>query len=237
MDTNALITIRHAVDSYLNELGIYSKGNYKRFLNIVLEGYTNLNIHHIRGVKTFYDTVTDINTVDLPADFIDYIRIGMIEDGKIWTLSLNEDIALPNALDCGEYEGDADGLAASDQPWYWHYSSRGGYNYGYYRVDWDLRRVVFQGDMVARQVVIEYLSSGVNMSETTFIPRELLPVLKEYLNWVVLKRDRQAPMNRIEMARRDYYTALNEYEKLNWGFSADEFLDAIRKSWKQTLKR
>lgn len=236
MDSNALISIRQVVSSYLNEAGIYTLENYNRYLQICIEGLSHLNIYYVPSYRITYGTVDSINCYDLPDDFIDYYRIGVILDGKIWTLTKNDKIPTINAISCGEDLGDADNQGAIDIPYAHQYAINGGWNFGYYRVDKEKRRIVFSGDMIGRQIVLEYISTGVSLSGSTWVPRELSKVLKDYIHWKAIQRDPQVALNHREVARRDYYDSLAEYNRLQCSFTVDELLDALASGFGQSIK-
>ena len=236
MDTKALISLKHVVASYQNEANLYSPSAFKRLLQLAIEGFGDLNIFYTPSFKTSYFTVSSINTVDLPEDFVDYYRVGMIVDGKVWELSRNNNIPIINSLDCGAWAGDADNQTLSTQQYEWHYSFSGGKNVGYYRIDNELRRIVFSGDMMGREVVLEYISTGVSVSGNTWVPREVAEVLKEYIHWKSIQRTDDA-VSQKELAQRNYYLALQKYQRRAWSFTLEEFLDAIRSGHKQTVKK
>jgi hypothetical protein len=236
MDTNALISLNHIVSSLQNELNDYTPAQKKRLFTLAIEALTDLNIFYAPSFKTAYYTVSSINTVDVESDYIDYYRIGVIEEGKIWELTKNNNIPLINAIDCGLDTGDTNNQLADATLPDWHYSITGALNVGYYRYDPDNRRIVFSGDMVGRQVVMEYITSGVSLSGNTWVPRQAAEVLKDYIHWKSIKRT-DAAMNLKEMARRDYYDSLGKYQRREWSFTMEEFLDVLRGSYKLTVKR
>ena len=236
MDTTGLISLKQIVSSYQNETGDYSPSNYKRLMQLAIEGFSNLNIFYSPSIKTEYITVSDINTIDVPEDYVDYIRIGVIYDGSIWTLTKNDNIPLLRSVSCGEDVGDTDNQISPSQQFNWHYSFAGGTNVGMYRYDPEYRRIVLSGDMMGQLAVLEYISSGVSCSGMTWVPREAGDVIKEYVYWKSIQRT-DAAVSQKELAMRNYYFALNKYKEFAYSFTIDEFLDAIRGGEKQTIKK
>ena len=236
MDTAGLISLKHIVSSYQNETGDYSPSSYKRLMQLAIEGFTDLNIFHSPAIKTETLTVTEINTIDVPEDYVDYVRIGIIVDGSIWTLTKNNNIPLLRSISCGEDVGDADNQVSPRLQYDWHYSFAGGTNIGMYRYDPEYRRIVLSGNMIGQSVVLEYMSSGVSCSGATWVPREAGEVIKEYMYWKSIQRT-DAAVSQKELAMRNYYIALEKYKAMAYSFSVDEFLDAVRSGEKQTVKR
>ena len=236
MDTKGLISLKQVVASYQNETGDYSTSHYKRLMQLAIEGLSDLNIFYSPSIKTAYITVTDINTIDVPEDYVDYIRVGLIVDGSIWTLTKNTNIPLLRAISCGEDLGDTANQLSPRQQFDWHYSFSGGTNVGMYRYDPEYRRLVLSGDLMGQTAVLEYISSGVSCSGDTWVPREAGEVIKEYIYWKSQQRT-DAAVSQKELAQRNYYYALHKYMELAYSFTIDEFLDAIRSGEKQTIKR
>ena len=236
MDTTGLISLKHIVSSYQNETGDYSPSNYKRLMQLAIEGYSDLNIFYSPALKTEYIVVTDINTINVPEDYVDYVRIGLIVDGSIWTLTKNNNIPLLNSISCGEDDGDTDNQVSPRMQFDWHYSFAGGTNIGMYRYDPEYRRIVLSGDLIGQTAVLEYISSGVSCSGMTWVPREAGEVIKEYIYWKSIQRTDSA-VSQKELAMRNYNFALAKYMEMAYSFTVDEFLDAVRSGEKQTVKK
>ena len=239
MDTPAVIPVTEVVKSYLNSKGTYTKINSRRYLQMLLEGFGDLNIFTSGSFKTYYPTIDSTNRISVPLEYIDYVRIGFPMLGEIWTLTKNDNLILPNAMDCGAEVGDSENMTPIDFAnlnWV-DYGATGGANFLYYRWDKENRKLVFQGDGVGRQVIVEYLSTGVSLSGDTMVPREMLSLLKTYLRWQELSYDDRTPMNKEEIARRNFYDAKNQYNNFKNSFTVNEFLDALYSTYRQTPKR
>jgi hypothetical protein len=238
MDTPGFVPLAQVVHSFLNATGIYSKVNYKRFLRIVAENYSDININGTALFKTVNIVVGATNTIPWPSDYIDYVRIGVGFSGKIFTLTKNEAIVGVDAISCGEDIGDANLTDPIQNDWYSHYSASGGKNFMYYRSDKETRRIIFDGDGVGRTIILQYISSGVSVDGETMIPASMLKMLRKYLHWVLMDYDmtNKYPQSKIETARRDFYIFKEEYERFDTTFTADEFIDALRQSYSQGIK-
>lgn len=233
---NAFVTIQEILQSYANERGDYSPSNLKRFERILLEGYADLNIN-FATVNYTTGIVNEANILKLPADFVDYLKIGLLKDGQIWTLTENKDLAVMRDV-CGVEVNDDFNKNAFAYPWMTDYTRGGGWNVGKYRVDKspDNRRIVFSGAMMGCEVHIEYISTGIKEGQT-YVPVELMTTLKAYLDWILKKRDDNMPMGKIEMARRDYLNAKAEWFRGTIAMTYDEILDTIRNGYSQGPKR
>lgn len=237
-DTPAFIPLSNVVHSFLNATGIYSKVNFKRFMIIVAENYTDLNINGTALFKTERIVIGSTNSIPWPKDFIDYVRIGTLYNGKIFTLTKNEAIVGDYVISCGQEIPDSDLTDVINNNWAHNYTTSGGKNFLYYRSDKETRRIIFDGDGVGRTIILQYISSGVELNGDTMIPVSMLKMMRKYLHWVLMDYDMTSkyPQSKIEGARRDFVIFREEYERLDTGFTADEFIDALRQGYSQGIK-
>jgi hypothetical protein len=117
-----------------------------------------------------------------------------------------------------------------------NYAKGGGYNVGEFRVD-DRERVIrFRGALAGKLVVVEYKSSGISLDSQTFIPVMMIPTLKEYLEYTLIKRDRDVPEVKVERCRRQYLEAKRQYIKRKNPFNIYDILDVINQGRSQGVK-
>ena len=232
MDISAHISVEQVIASYANERDDYDPNHLKRYERIIVEGYSDLNMNHVITPLFVRGFVSDVNVFKLPADFVDYLRIGVVNNGKVWTLSENTNIDLSAEDVCG--------VEVNNNPtmsdWY---TPGGGDNIAKYRIDKSpgVRRIVFEGPMMGREIVLEYISTGIPVSGNLYIPRGLMPVLKNYLDWTIKKNNDAMPENKVFRAKQDFYESLHAYERAEESMTADEILDIIRSGYTIGPKR
>ena len=237
-DTKSFVPIVTVVNSFMNATGIYSPANRRRFLKIVAENYADLNINSTSLFKTVFLTIDSKNCIEWPVDYVDYVRIGTPWNGQIHALTLNEKITGRIILACGTEEQNPELMNPVNQPWIHAYGSSGGGNFMYYRSDKETHRIIFEGDGVGRTIVLQYISSGVSATGETLIPFAMVKLLRKYLQWVYMDFDMVGKHSQSEITRvhRDFVNFREEYERLDNGFTADEFIDALRQSYRLTPK-
>lgn len=230
MDILAHVSVEQVIASYANERDDYDPKHLKRYERIITEGYSDLNINHVVTPQYARGFVSEVNVFKLPADYIDYLRIGIYNNGKIWTLSENNNIDLSAQDVCG--------VEVNNNPtisdWY---TPGGGDNVAKYRIDKSKRRIVFEGPMMGKEIILEYISTGIPVSGNLYIPRGLMPVLKNYLDWILKKRNDQMPESKVYSAKQDFYESLHAYERAEDSMTADEILDIIRSGYTMAPKR
>lgn len=232
---SATVSVEQVVVSYANERGKYDLSTIKRYEKIVIEGYSDLNMNYVIYPNYTTGVVNEANIFSLPADFVDYLKIGVLKNGKIHTLSENSDIALSMPDVCGVETNN--NTTAMEYPWFTDYTRPGGWNVANYRIDKTRRRIVFEGAMMGETIHLPYISTGIPSTGQVFVPRDMMPVLKNYLDWTIKRRDDDMPLSKSEVARRDFYESLAQYERSNNSMTADEILDAIRSGYTQGPKR
>jgi hypothetical protein len=235
MDTNAIVTIDYILASVKAYLQVDDKQD-ELLMQMILDCITDLNIFHadLSGHKTVTMDISDINTVDLPEDFVDYIKIGRIINNKIYTLSLNDNLATPHSEDCGE---DTNPYIQSvyDLPYEQQYGTGGGYNCAEYKIDKRNRRIIIGGGVPGSQIIMEYISSGV-CSETV-VPRYAVPVIRAYVYWMRVENDPRVPFNEKERKQNLYVTEMRRLKEFETRLTVDEIMDAIYRGYRQTIKR
>jgi len=240
MDTSALTTIDKIAASYANSKGEYGKQNKWRYMQIILDGYTAWNVFNSsKKVNWYYGVIDSTGCIDWPSDMYDYIRIGTIVNGQLVTLTRNDNLEMPIGMECGVVTGVDLTTSLAGDPIYWQwtvvdYAATGGSNFAYYRTDTTNRRTVFNGDCTGREIVIEYVSSGVSLSGETWIPAELTQYLKLFLMWQL----------KLYAGERDteFYArecAIEKQRLINYQFAfrPEEFLDMIRGTFTRAIKR
>lgn len=248
----SFLTIHQVVRSYMSAAGIKSLTDYERLLNFAIEGYSDLSIFNVDTIDVAYIPVnTETNVAILPSDFITMTKIGVNINGRLWTLTVNNDIIIPrpeiicqndiesvstvtdiSALGgyyfCGHYRN---GLYIDTL-----YGLGGGFNEAYYRIDKNNGVILFNGNVRNNEIILEYKSSGVKSGGAP-IPREARPALVAYIAWKHIQYDNR--YSDADKARREnaYNLESHKLTLLDCGFTADEFLDTMRSSSSQSIKR
>jgi len=246
--TTGTVNLRYVVMSILNRMKDYSMRNYKYIAQIVIEGFTDLNLFHTTNIEVVYLYMDEAKTVNVPADFIDYIKVGVPYNGKLVVLTKDPNILLPREFQDGKDVGNIDATSVNSLSYFVShfkdgkfigglYGLRGGINQAYYRFDKERRMFVFTGDIPNSEIVLEYISSGVSLSSATVIPRQAVKPLMSWTFWQMVEFDRKTPGNEKERRKRLYYEDVEELRSFEFTFTIDEYKDAMYKTFKQSPKR
>jgi hypothetical protein len=233
MDTNALIKISNVVTSYLNETN-EGVDEYFRYMQIIIEGASKINATHAHTLKVYFTSVNEVNIAELPADCLKVSKVGIVIDGTIYSLTKNDNIALNDSETCGIQIVSDSNLDSQRMPTTLNYSQGGGFNIATYRVN--DRAIIFKGSISDYVVAIEYKSSGISLDGETFVPVIMLDVLKEYLNYTLVKRDKKASQASKYEAKIQFINERRDYIKKKNPFTRFDVLDAINSGKGQGVK-
>lgn len=244
-----IVNINYVVMMILNRLRDYSMRNYMYFAQLVIEGYTELSLWHLDTIEVVYLRMSAAKTVDLPADYVDYTKIGIPIGGKLRVLTNKERVLFPRTFADGAEVGNTDADSAEDGSLFFvdHfrngqfvaglYGMPGGLDNAYYRVDREERKIVFSGSIPRKEVVLEYLSSGIKLSGQTSIPREAVPALRTYVMWQKDENDKKVPANEKARLKQNYLEEVAALDVFQSTFTIDEYKRHVWRSTKQTIKR
>jgi hypothetical protein len=206
-------------------------------------------------------------TAELPLDYIRYTKIGYNDGGVIALFGLNRGLMMARDVDdCGNQTnentsncgantsgGSSNQLSNLIHPYSGYYyaphyrngqfvgelfgGAGGRHNDGEFRIDHQNRQIVFNSEIQAEEIIIEYKSSGVSSDGSTCIPREYVPAIKAYVHWQRREyKDKVAQSVKDSLMGR-YYSQFEQLKNLNLAFTLSEYLDSTRGTYKQTPKR
>jgi len=261
----ALVTIRYVIMSLLNRMNDYTMKSYLRYCQIAIEGIAEeLSIFHcpVAGSEVVYLHMSLAKTVQLPADFIDYLKVGFPINGKLRVITKHDNLLLPRTFygsmvngvlvpDTGEAVGNATTTLAEDSSdpiffsEHWRngqyvgglYGLPGGIDDAYYRFDMEKRQIIFSGSTPRSEIVLEYISSGLKTDGSSLISRELVAPLRNYVLWQKDINDPRIAANAKEMAKREFEESVEALRSMKNSFTADEYLRIIYGESTQGPKR
>ena len=229
------VTISNIVDDVLNDLGIYTEENYIRYKQFVIRGVTNINLFHLNSTKQVTLPVSQIGTVNLPDDFIDYTYIGICYEGNEWSLTRNDHMCIPEDGACSVEQGNPD----NDEviPSIGTYGASGGYNSAYYKIDKLRNRIVLQGSTSGADIKLTYISNGIDYNNETLLPLVARESLIAWTHWKAVQHDSAVPYTIKADNKEEYFREVTKLRMLEYSFTIDELKDAYYSGLKQTPKR
>lgn len=234
-DTSATVSIDYVLASVKNLLRISDSSEDEYLLQLIIQGITETNIFHvdISGTQTVELTINSARIAELPNDFIDFVRLGVLINGKV--VSITENPKLSKVFDetCGIETNP--NTETDEHLHYQHYGASGGHGMADYTIDKRKRIIIVSNTLYGHKIYLEYMSSGI--SSETVLPSYAVPVLREYAIWQRAEYDPQTPMNEKERRGRLYVQQMRRLSEFNNRVTVDEILDGIYSSLRQTIKR
>lgn len=246
--TSGLVNLNYVVMSYLLRANDFTMRNYKKFLQLVIDGYRDMNLYSVTNIEVQYLLMDENKTVDVPDDFIDYTKIGIPKNGKLVVLTRDKTILLPRSFEDGTEVGNVDATRVNLGFYFADhfrngryvgglYGMTGGFNQAYYRYDKELRQIIFTGDIPQSQIVLEYVSSGIKLSGTTLIPVQYVAALRAYVAWQQVEFDMKVPLSIKERRERQYIDECEAVKFMEHAPTKEELRDYIYRTFRQTPKR
>jgi hypothetical protein len=243
-------TINYVVMSILNRLKDYSMRHYSFLEQILIEGYGDLNLWHLDNIEVVYLRMSEAKTVDIPADFVDWLKIGIPMSGKLRVLTNNNSILFPRTFADGAPVGNTDDSTSgiSENIYFTDHYRDGQYVGGlygmpgaadqaFYRFDREKRTIIFSGNIPRAEIVLEYISTGIKLQGTTIIPREAVPALRAYGLWQLIEDDPKVSPTQKERKKEQYEEQVHALDYFQSAFTADEYRRHVYKHSRQSTKR
>ena len=180
---NALITIRDIVEEFML-FSQLAEIDYAAIKQLAIRGYQRLAWLIIpNGVVVVKDTMDSNNIIDMPSDCVEINAIYIPDiQGEFWPLTQRKTMVSTVSAgptrdpDSPHYEG-----LDMQNPGGVHYAATGGVNTeGYFYIDEPNRRILFT-NVDQSEVVLDYLSSGIEDTESAYVPTEATEAIHNYI--------------------------------------------------------
>ena len=209
---------------------------------LALRGIRDLGFDIMKRIKAANLAVSATNTVTLPADYVDLLKIGIVgEDGLVYVFgeNKNKNLLANNAGDLPDYLlGYSDFIyrnfvnSTTDGRLYGY---GGGHYSGEYRINVEQNRIELTLGTGVAQVYIEYIADealAANPSVHVYAEQ----AIRSYIYYRLVERKSNVPAVEKARARQDYYNERRLANARLKAFSKEEALKTIRKNFVQSPK-
>ena len=230
MDTSRFVTLGK-IAAEAQALSGKPKSKIHIFFQMITNGLRDLQLYHHKAPKRVILAMSESYTVDLPDDFLSFIAIGIPISGKLHLFTEdNELLAITTVEDVYDWADSIDEKSLSGA------GARGGKNSDYFKIDWENSRIVFNSPSVRAEIILEYVSSGIDAAAETSVPVTMKMILISYALWQDGIFDTKTPYTQVGILKERYE---NEVEKLRMLElpSIDSIRDEIRRSYRQSPHR
>lgn len=226
---------------------------YQRNMRLANAAVSDLTLMIIPVIKSVVVEVDTTKIYEVPNDFIRYTKVGVCRNGRIITLSLDNDLCVDetpcNCKTLEEAEAMIESLSLGNinanygyeflgydnaYPIGELYGLAGGFNiHGYYKFDKSNNRFIFRNLQVGEKVIIEYKSNGVG-NGASVVPTEAQEAIVNFILW---KANEKTNPSFSDRAYRNYKIQYEKLRKIYGSFTESEWRDSIYRSIKSTVKR
>jgi hypothetical protein len=210
--------------------------------NLALRGIRDLGFDIMKRIKAANLNVSATNTVTLPADYVDLLKIGIVgEDGLVYVFgeNKNKNLLANNAGDLPDYL-----LGYSDFIYRNFVNSTtngrlygygGGHYSGEYRINLGENRIELTLGTGTDTVYIEYIADEALAADPS-VHVYAEQAIRAYIYYHLVERKSNVPAVEKARARQEYYNERRLANARLKSFSKEEALKTIRKNFVQSPK-
>lgn len=197
-------TIDNIVKEFLFESGETTLHKYARYLSYALSEARDWHFDSAQEVKTLALPIDNIWQVDLPRDYVDWVKVGIQCGDKVKVLHLNEHMAMMNQTgDCGVIPFDKcdcdvnsfpDNINTVGSLPFYGYSNNNEtgvmYGYGsgyltknYFQIYKDKQKIQISSDISSPYLYLEYISTGFSPCGATLVNPYAKEVVKASIDF------------------------------------------------------
>lgn len=209
---------------------------------LALRGIRDLGFDIMKRIKAANLAVSATNTVTLPADYVDLLKIGIVgEDGLVYVFgeNKNKNLLANSAGDLPDYLlGYSDFIyrnfvnSTTDGRLYGY---GGGHYSGEYRINVEENRIELTLGTGVAEVYIEYIADEALATDPS-VHVYAEQAIRSYIYYRLVERKSNVPAVEKARARQEYYNERRLANARLKAFSKEEALKTIRKSFVQSPK-
>jgi hypothetical protein len=210
--------------------------------NLALRGIRDLGFDIMKRIKAANLNVSATNTVTLPADYVDLLKIGIVGgDGLVYVFgeNKNKNLLANNAGDLPDYLlGYSDFIyrnfvnSTTDGRLYGY---GGGHYSGEYRINLGENRIELTLGTGTDTVYIEYIADEALAADPS-VHVYAEQAIRAYIYYHLVERKSNVPAVEKARARQEYYNERRLANSRLKSFSKEEALKTIRKNFVQSPK-
>ena len=221
MQIKGYSTINSIVSDVLIDLyGKVDPARKLQYTRWLVRKYMDLKIHVIPDNKPIkLAVVQDPYSVVLPNDFLKFIAIGLPHNGRFYKFEEDRGMVKTTTEDCGNETQTQDerNLIAPDNHPYYH-----GYQY---TLNEPNNRILLKGFPMLSEVILLYVSTGIEIGEETIIPQKIAELLIAWLHLERTRFDSDSTVYDKQYAEKRYEQEFNKYIKLK--FNLDDMYKVL----------
>ena len=245
--SQAYVTVDKIINDYIMSIDADDFGsNASDYMlrQYALRGIREFGFDMAHNIKTTtLDVDQTLGTVELPADFVDMVKIGQLgSDGLVYVFAENKNM---NLLPDQPADAMPDYLLGFDSYVFRNfiyestmgrlYGMGGGQGAGEYRINWAENRIEISLLSDTTKVVLEYISDAAKC-DTPCVPVYAEEALRAYIYHKVIQRKASVPLGEKARARSEYYNERRLANARLKSFNKFDALSTSRRNFKLSPK-
>lgn len=241
-------TVDSIVKDVLIDLGEETEHLYLKFLHWGLKAAKENAYDCSKEIKTVRLTMSPAKTVDLPLDYINYVKVGIVVGDKLKTFLVNDNLEKRTDVDeCGNAlprETSSSLNSLSNHSFFGHgylFSNYNGYgngiwgyggscgNIGHCSIDREHDQIQFSSEVTTTDICLEYITNGIDMTGETTVHQFAEDMIRLYIHWQRKKFSEKYGMNQVQISENEFYRAKRILIARMNPFSIKDFIHATRK--------
>jgi len=220
---------------------------YPMFIQMAISGLKDLTYDIKSSITEVILDVNDNDTVDLPSNYIDYLVLGVIQNGVVSAIGHSRNLAPRNNDECGDLvAGASDGAGGTfvgfNSSHYTkdgqfngrHYGAGGGGNaHGLFKVYKDRGYISLSG-VSAESVVLRYYATLEQIDGNFMVEEYYTEAIKDWIWWKYVQNQRSYDLGVKQLAEMNYEKQKKKSEKRVYRFNAVEFMSAFRTGYRSS---
>lgn len=259
---DSYITLDKIVRQALIANGEESLHKYSRYLLFAMECFKDFQMDSAQDVKTIKLTMNDVKQVELPLDFIDWVKVGIVCGDRIKVMGTCDTLPILTQRDnCGNLQPYSSDVPANDIPfdslayggyYFFNYTNEwgeligglygigGGYtDVGYFRVlrnQGDHGVLQFNSEVNNTDVYLEYISNGFDPKAESIVNAYAEKCIQFYIHWRVSQHKHGVASGDAKGWEFQYYNELRKSRIRISGLTIRDVLELSRRHYTQAPK-
>ncbi len=247
------------------DIDMANSKHFMKFFQWCIRGFVEMNKANVipTTIKSATLFLNEHHEAYLPADYYDFIKVGVCCHGYLINFDRNDSICLERRDPCTDKEisccfGENLNNAGNVNLWFWgngwqwgympyqhngqftagYYGRGEGFYHGGYRIDREKGIIKFDRCVRAEHVVLEYQSSGGVESGNAWITDDCIEALRHYVHWqrCMFAFDKAERVN-MDYHRKRYQREVRRLVAKQNSVTSADFVALFRASISQLPKR
>lgn len=247
------VTLDSIVRSAIMDLGAGME-RYEQFKHWAIEGYRDFHFDMAQEVKTVQLSLTAWKAIELPIDYVDWARIGVVVNEMVDVFTNDQRISLyrPDANEDGVIDPVVSPTTTTDPQTlvpgpivFWGLRSSSGEDpgqlygllakdngVGRYKINRERREIQFDPSVASDTLIyLEYISDGIDPCNQTVVTLYAAKLIKLYIHWQRHRFAKSSTGAQVKSAEQGYWNEHYKVQNRIQKITVDDVLEVVRDAY------